>query len=108
MTFLVQLTGVGLYTGMSILGAFGEIEHFPSTRKLVGFAGLVARVHATGDVYYTGKITKKGRRELRTALIASAWMALYGGRIIGDLFSPIWPNELENTKQSRRSLVDCW
>ena len=28
MTFLVQLTGVGLYTGMSILGAIGEIERF--------------------------------------------------------------------------------
>ena len=36
MTFLVQLTGVGLYTGMSILGAIGEIERFSAARKLVG------------------------------------------------------------------------
>ena len=76
MTFLIQLTGVGLYTGMRILAAIGEIERFPSAQKLVGYAGLGARVHATGNTYYTGKITKQGRRELRTALIASAWVAV--------------------------------
>ena len=64
MTFLVQLTGVGLYTGMSILGAIGEIERFPSARKLVGYAGLGARVYATGDAYYTGKITKKRKMRI--------------------------------------------
>jgi len=35
MTFLVQLTGVSLYTGTSILGAIGEIERFSSSQKLV-------------------------------------------------------------------------
>jgi len=43
---------------------------------LSGYAGLGARVHATGDAYYTEKISKQKRRELRTALIASAWVAV--------------------------------
>jgi transposase len=76
MTFLIQLSGVGLYTGMRILAAIGEIERFPSAQKLVGYAGLGARVRATGNTYHTGKISKQGRRELRTALIASAWVAV--------------------------------
>ena len=76
MTFLVQLTGMELYTGMCILATIGEIERFSSARKLVGYASLGARVHATRDAYYTGKISKQGRRELRTALIASAWVVV--------------------------------
>jgi hypothetical protein len=61
---------------MRILAAIGEIERSVSAQKLVGYAGLGARVHATGTTYYTGNITKQGRRELRTTLIASAWIAV--------------------------------
>ena len=111
MTFLVQLTGVGLYTGMSILGAIGEIERFPSARKLVGYAGLGARVHATGDAYYTGKITKKGRRELRTALIASAWVAvrysIYWRSVFTNLAKRIGKHKAI-TSIARRLLVVIW
>jgi transposase len=76
MTFLMQLPGIGLYTGMTILAAIGDIERFPSPQQLVGYAGLGARVRASGNTYRTGKITKQGRRELRTALIACAWSAV--------------------------------
>lgn len=76
MTFLIQLPGIGLYTGMTILAAIGDITRFPSPRKLSGYAGLGARVRATGNTVRTGKISKQGRKELRTALIASAWVAV--------------------------------
>jgi transposase len=76
MTYLMQLPGIGLYTGMTILAAIGDIQRFPTAKHLVGYAGLGARVHASGDSYRTGKISKTGRRELRTALIASAWVAV--------------------------------
>jgi hypothetical protein len=76
MIFLMQLPGIGLYTGMTILAAIGDIERFPSPQHLVGYAGLGARVRASGNTYHTGKITKQGRRELRTALIACAWAAV--------------------------------
>jgi transposase len=76
MTFLIQLPGIGLYTGMTILAAIGDIKRFPSPRKLSGYAGLGARVWATGNTVPTGKISKQDRKELRTALIASAWVAV--------------------------------
>ena len=38
MTFLFQLTGMELYTGMCILATIGEIERFSYARKLVGYA----------------------------------------------------------------------
>jgi transposase len=82
LTFIMQLPGIGLYTGMTILAAtayprpIGEIERFPTSKQLVGYAGLGARVYASGDTYHTGKISKQGRRELRTALVNSAWVAV--------------------------------
>ncbi len=74
--FLIQLPGIGLLTAMTILSAIGEIERFPSAKKLVGYAGLGARVHASGETYYTGGITKQGRRELRAVMVEAAWVAI--------------------------------
>ncbi len=74
--FLIQLPGIGVLTAMTILGAIGEIERFPSAKKLVGYAGLGARVHASGQTRYTGAITKQGRRDLRSVMIEAAWVAV--------------------------------
>jgi transposase len=76
LTHLIQIPGVGLYSGMTILAAIGKIARFPSAQQLVGYAGLGARVHDSADTHRGGKISKQGRRELRTALIVSAWSAV--------------------------------
>jgi transposase len=74
--FLIQLPGIGLIIAMTILSAIGEISRFPAPQKLVGYAGLGARVHASGQTHRTGGITKQGRRELRAALVEAAWVAV--------------------------------
>ena len=76
MAYLMQLPGLGIITSMTILAAIGEITRFPSPQKLVGYSGLGASVHASGQTFQTGAITKQGRRELRTALIEAAWIAV--------------------------------
>jgi transposase len=75
-TYLLQLPGIGVLTGMVILSAIGDITRFPSAKKLVGYAGLGASIHASGQTPQTGGITKEGRRELRTALVEAAWAAV--------------------------------
>lgn len=79
---LIQLPGIGLTHAMTILGAIGDITRFATPRKLVGYAGLGGRVHASGKTYRTGGITKQGRTELRRTLIEAAWLAV--------TFSPVW------------------
>jgi len=74
--YLIQLPGIGVMTAMVILSAVGDITRFPSAKKLVGYAGMGARIHASGLTFHTGGITKQGRRELRTALIESAWVTV--------------------------------
>jgi transposase len=75
LVWLVQLPGIGLINGLTILGAIGKIGRFPSPKHLVGYAGLGAKVHDSGQTTRTGKITKTGRRDLRAALVEAAQSA---------------------------------
>ncbi|MGD1996132.1 MAG: IS110 family transposase [Anaerolineae bacterium] len=73
--FLVQLPGFGLLTTMTVLSAIGDVTRFPCAKKLVGYAGLGAGVHSSGETHRGKGITKRGRRELRRVLIEAAWVA---------------------------------
>ena len=74
--YMLQIVGIGLMSAMTILSAFGDIYRFSAAKALVGYSGLGSRVHASGDRYRTGKISKTGRKELRTALVECAWVAI--------------------------------
>ncbi|MCB0037493.1 MAG: IS110 family transposase, partial [Anaerolineales bacterium] len=58
---LAQLPGIGALSAITILGAIGTIERFPNAQKLVGYAGLGAGVHSSGESHRSGRITKTGR-----------------------------------------------
>lgn len=76
MVYLMQIPGVGLIHGMTILGAIGDITRFENPHKLVGYAGLGARVEQSGDTEIRGRITKSGRRDLRSTMIEVARVAV--------------------------------
>jgi hypothetical protein len=61
---------------MLLLGAIGDIRRFDAAHKLVGYAGLGARVHCSGEQNYGGRITKQGRRDIRSTMIEAAWVAV--------------------------------
>jgi len=111
MPFLLQITGVGLVSAMTILSAIGDIHRFPSAKQLVGYAGLGGRVHASGGKHHTGAITKQGRTELRAATVEIAWTAVK--------FNPHWKAEFQRLKErigdkkaivaiARKILVAIW
>ena len=94
-TWLVwQLPGVGFVVAMTVLAAVGDISRFENASKLVGYAGLGAGVHDSGKTHKEKKITKKGRRELRWALVEAAW------RAVG--MSPFWKTEYEKHLERMR------
>jgi transposase len=74
--FLVQLPGLGVLSAMRLLAAIGEITRFPSAKHLVGYAGLGASVHQSGETNRGGRITKEGRSDLRGVLVEAAWVAV--------------------------------
>lgn len=61
---------------MTILSAIGDIQRFESPKKLVGYAGLGAGVHDSGQKHRDKGITKFGRKELRWALVEASWQAI--------------------------------
>jgi transposase len=72
---LLHITGFGVITAVTIYAAIGDVARFVEPKKLVGYAGLGARVHDSGLTTRTGKITKAGRRDLRVALVEAAHVA---------------------------------
>ena len=84
---LMQLPGVGFIVAMTVLSAIGDITRFENAKQLVGYAGIGAGVHDSGKTHKEKKITKKGRRELRWAMVEAAWRAIR--------MSPFWKEEYE-------------
>jgi transposase len=86
--WVLQLPGMGLLTTMTILSAIGDIGRFPRAKQLVGYSGLGARVHASGQTQRSGGITKQGRTELRAAVVEAAWAAVR--------YAPHWRRQFEH------------
>ena len=85
--YLMQIPGVGVIVTMTILSAIGDIRRFESAKKLVGYAGLGAGVHDSGQTHRDKGITKFGRKELRWALVEASWQAVRS--------NPRWKAEYE-------------
>ena len=72
---LLHLAGFGVVIAVTVWAAIGDIRRFAEPKYLVGYAGLGTRVHESGMTMRSGKITKAGRRDLRTVLIEAANVA---------------------------------
>jgi transposase len=108
---LVQIPGMGLVTAITVLAAIGTVARFPDAQHLVGYAGLGASVHASGQSYTTGRITKAGRRDLRAAMVEVANVAV--------MHHPYWKAQLERMERrlgrskaivaiARKLLITVW
>ncbi|HSB65141.1 MAG TPA: IS110 family transposase [Anaerolineales bacterium] len=84
---LMQLPGLGVVIAMTVLAAIGDIHRFADANHLVGYSGLGAGVHDSGQEHIEKRITKSGRKELRWAMIEAAWRAVR--------MSPYWKEQYE-------------
>jgi len=112
MVFLMQIPGLGVVLSMTVLSAIGDIYRFEHAKNLVGYAGLGAGVHDSGQKHQGKGITKAGRKELRWAMVEAAWSA------VGS--SPYWKAQYEDLKKrakhsneaivavARKMLVAIW
>jgi transposase len=76
MTYLMQLPGFGVITGMTVLAAIGDIHRFPDARHLASYSGLTGGLDQSGTKLVQKGITKEGRKELRWALVEVAQRAV--------------------------------
>ena len=76
MTYLMQLPGFGVITGMTVLAAIGDSQRFDSARHLASYSGLTPGLEQSGTKYREKGITKEGRKELRWAMVEVAQRAV--------------------------------
>jgi transposase len=66
---LLQIHGVNLLAAIGLLAEIGDIAQFDSSKQLVSYAGLATSVRQSNETTRRGKITKQGRKRLRTICI---------------------------------------
>jgi transposase len=65
---LLQIHGLNLLAGIGLLVEIGDIGLFDKSKQLVAYAGLATSVRQSNETVRRGKITKQGRKRLRTIL----------------------------------------
>jgi transposase len=66
---LLQIHGLNLIAAIGLLAEIGQIEQFETSKQLVAYAGLATSVRQSNETTRRGKITKQGRKRLRTICI---------------------------------------
>ena len=69
---LTSIKGVGVYSALVIFSEIGDGSRFPTEDHIFSYAGLVPRVHQSGNELFHGRITKEGSKYLRWILVEAA------------------------------------
>jgi len=76
---LLQIRGLSTLTAIILLAEIGDIGWFETSKQLAAYAGLATSVRQSGGTDRHGKITKHGRRRLRTIAIRTV-LAMINGK----------------------------
>lgn len=89
LVLLTTIPGIGIVLANMILAEIGDINRFLSSSKLASYAGIIPSIHQSGQVNYSGKITKRGSRYLRWAFVEAAHTAVRKDPHIASFYSKI-------------------
>lgn len=73
---LTSVPGIGLIGSVKFLVEIGDIRRFKLFDQLCSYVGLVPSMHGSGDKMKTGKLIKRGRKDLKIQLIEASWVAV--------------------------------
>lgn len=76
---VVQIPGLSLLGGISLLAEIGDIHWFASAKQLGAYAGLVPTVRQSKETDRRGPITKQGRKRVRTWAIRAVLVMVRSG-----------------------------
>lgn len=85
---IMTVPGIGYMDGAIILGEIGDIHRFPSPGKLLAYAGLDPTVCQSGNfTAKSTKMSKRGSKLLRYALINAAWQLTLHDQTFSDYYN---------------------
>jgi transposase len=90
---LTSIKGIGSLGASILLSVIGDIRDFPDEGKLASYFGIVPRVHNSNETERSGRITKRGSKLGRTALVQCS--------LIAKRYSPYLANYYERIRSRR-------
>ena len=82
---LQALRGVAQTTAASIVSELGSLSRFATAPQLMGYSGLVASEHTSGNRVQRDGLTKTGNGHLRRVVVEAAWAYQHRPNVIGHL-----------------------
>jgi transposase len=73
---LYIIQGVGLLTAMVFLTEIMDIGRFSNQERYLSYIGLIPGTNSSGSKSISTGITHRGNKQLRSALVLSAWVAI--------------------------------
>jgi transposase len=70
---LQALRGLAKVSAVTIVAELGQVSRFAHPRQLMGYCGVVASEHSSGERTRRGGITRTGNAHLRRVVVESAW-----------------------------------
>ena len=100
---LMTIPGVGQLTALAFTAAIDNPERFTRSRDIGAYLGLVPRRYQSGEVDYTGSISKCGDRRVRTLLYEAANVMLT--RYKGSLKLKDWALAIAKRSTMRKARI---
>jgi transposase len=111
-SLLTTVPGVGVRTAEVIAVHLFDAARFRSADEVSAYAGLVPRQYQSGETDRRGRITRRGPRLLRAALVECAWCSLRYNAWARAVWLRLQSNGLGTKKAvvalARKLLVRCW
>jgi transposase len=110
---LQTIPGVGRRTAEVIVAALDNPHRFKNARQVSAYAGLVPDQRQSGQTNRLGRITRRGSRILRSALVEVAWVMLRYNPWAESVYQRICGGQKTRKKiaiiaVARKLLVRCW
>lgn len=74
-TELTSIKGIGVNSAAILLSVIGDVKRFENAGKLAAYVGIVPRVSDSNETERRGRITKRGSKLARTALVQCGLIA---------------------------------
>ena len=109
---LESVPGIGPRTAEIIATHLGDAKRFTSADEVSAYAGLVPKQYQSGLTDRRGRITKRGSKLLRSALVECAWCSLRYNEWARGVWLKLQSNGVSKKKAivalARKLLVRCW
>lgn len=83
----MTMPGMGHYAATTFVAEVGDIRRFDKADKVASFAGLVPKVHQSGEKIKFGHITKQGNVNLRHVMVQAANVAVQHDKLLKNTYN---------------------